>query len=227
MWVFAVFICFCWMVSLCLHEFGHAIVAYWGGDTSVKEKGYLTLNPLKYTDPGLSLVMPLFFLLLGGIALPGGAVYINHNRLRNRWWLSAVSAAGPIANIIVVLLLSLPFLLGWHTQLLQNGSLSWFYLTTCLAYVIVLNIYVVFINLLPIPSLDGYGIIEPWLPRNIQVELKRIGKYGIWVLIGLLWFARPFNQFLWNITHQISGLLGVSPALKEGKYLANILSILS
>src|SRR5689334_2297001 len=107
MWLVVLFICFGWMLSLCLHEFGHAIVAYWGGDTSVKDKGYLTLNPLKYTDPNLSLLMPMLFLLIGGIALPGGAVYINHNRLRNRFWQSAVSAAGPIADIILACLLSL------------------------------------------------------------------------------------------------------------------------
>ncbi|BBD63966.1 peptidase, M50 family protein [Nostoc commune NIES-4072] len=70
MWLVAVFICLGWILSLCLHEFGHALIAYWGGDTSVKDKGYLTLNPLKYTEPSLSLVLPLFFLLIGSIALP-------------------------------------------------------------------------------------------------------------------------------------------------------------
>ncbi len=96
MWLVAVFVCLGWVLSLCLHEFGHAITAYWGGDTSVKDKGYLTLNPFKYTDPGLSLFMPLLFLLLGGFALPGGAVYIDNSKLRNRWWNSAVSAAGSV-----------------------------------------------------------------------------------------------------------------------------------
>ncbi|MEM8810038.1 MAG: site-2 protease family protein, partial [Cyanobacteria bacterium P01_G01_bin.38] len=87
-----------WVISVCLHEFGHAVVAYFGGDTSVKDKGYLTLNPLKYTNPGLSFMMPLLFLLLGGIPLPGAAVYINQGRLKNRLWKSAVSAAGPLAS---------------------------------------------------------------------------------------------------------------------------------
>ena len=80
----AAFVCIGWNISVCLHEFGHAIVAYWGGDTSVKDKGYLTLNPLKYTDINLSLTLPLISVLMGGIPLPGAAVYINHHRLRNR-----------------------------------------------------------------------------------------------------------------------------------------------
>jgi hypothetical protein len=79
-----------WIASVCLHEFGHAIVAYWGGDTTVKDKGYLTLNPLKYTDIGYSLALPVVFLILGGIALPGAAVYINHTLLRSRAWNSAI-----------------------------------------------------------------------------------------------------------------------------------------
>ena len=61
-----------WLVSLCLHEFGHAVVALWGGDRSVVAKGYLTLNPLRYTEVGLSLVLPRLFLLMGGLGLPGG-----------------------------------------------------------------------------------------------------------------------------------------------------------
>ncbi|WP_233220817.1 hypothetical protein [Chlorogloea sp. CCALA 695] len=51
----SIFVCVGWILSVCLHEFDHAIVAYWGGDTSVKDKGYLTLNPLKYTNINLCL----------------------------------------------------------------------------------------------------------------------------------------------------------------------------
>ena len=111
----AAFVCIGWIISVCLHEFGHAIVAYWGGDTSVKDKGYLTLNPLKYTDINLSLTLPLIFVLMGGIPLPGAAIYINHHRLRNRWWQSAVSAAGLISSTIFTLLLAALFqpVLAW------------------------------------------------------------------------------------------------------------------
>src|SRR3982074_2160349 len=71
-----------WGVSLCLHEFGHAFVAFKGGDREVYFKGYLTLDPRRYTDPVLSLVLPLALLAIGGIPLPGGAVWINHNALK-------------------------------------------------------------------------------------------------------------------------------------------------
>ena len=97
-----------WVFSLCVHEFSHAAVAYAGGDTTVREKGYLTFNPLKYTHPVYSLLLPLLFLALGGIGLPGGAVYIETWRLRSRRWISAVSLAGPASNLILAILLGYP-----------------------------------------------------------------------------------------------------------------------
>ena len=69
-----VFVVFGWLVSLCLHEFGHAYTAWRYGDQDVEVRGYLTLNPLKYANPLLSLGVPLLFIALGGIGLPGGAV---------------------------------------------------------------------------------------------------------------------------------------------------------
>lgn len=197
----AVFVCAAWIVSVCLHEFGHAVVAYWGGDTSVKDKGYLTLNPLKYTDPGLSLILPIIFLLMGGIALPGAAVYVDHRRLRNRTWKSAVSAGGPAASILVTLLLTIPFWLGWAT------SESW--LWPALAFLIFLQIFVVLLNLLPIPPLDGYGIIEPWLPQQMQIRLRKFGGAGVILLFMLLWFVEPLNQFFSETALLIGKRLGV------------------
>src|SRR5512145_2144288 len=98
---------FGWIFSLCLHEFSHALVAYLGGNYTVREKGYLTFNPLKYTHPLYSLVLPLLFLVMGGIGLPGGAVYIETWRLRSRAWRSIVALAGPMANLLVGIVLGI------------------------------------------------------------------------------------------------------------------------
>lgn len=217
MWLVAVFVCLGWMISLCLHEFGHAIIAYWGGDISVKDKGYLTLNPFKYTDPGLSLFMPLLFLLLGGFALPGGAVYIDRTKLRNRWWNSAVSAAGSVANILFVCGLAGIFHLIWQptadTNTAENSILA--ALISSIAYVIFLNLYIVAINLLPIPGIDGYGIIQPWIPKPIDQKLSKVGQYGIWILIALLWFYHPFGRFLYSLAHDGTSLLQIPNSLVD------------
>ena len=192
-----------WLVSLGLHEFGHALVAYWGGDHSVKDKGYLTLNPLKYTDPTLSLILPLFFLLLGGLALPGGAVYINRRQLRGRGWESAVAAAGPLANALVALLLALLL----HQAGLGSTQAGWFW--QGIALLGLLQISAVLLNLLPIPPLDGYGILEPWLPPSLQQSLHQVGRYGIWIVFALFWFVPAFSRFFWGLTAGISDRLGV------------------
>src|SRR6266568_5960019 len=98
-----------WVFSVCLHEFGHAVVAYWGGDHTVRDKGYLTLNPIRYTHPVYSIVMPVVFMLMGGIGLPGGAVYIERDRLRSRAWGTWVSLAGPAMQLPLIFLISFAF----------------------------------------------------------------------------------------------------------------------
>jgi tetratricopeptide (TPR) repeat protein/Zn-dependent protease len=207
----AIVVCGGWVLSLCLHEFGHAIVAYWGGDESVKDKGYLTLNPLKYTNLQLSLVIPVLFLLLGNIALPGGAVYINEHQLRGRVWKSAVSAAGPLGSLLTAGLLSV--VMGWVETVF--GSSHW--LLMALAFLIILDLYAVVLNLLPIPGLDGYGILEPWLPTQFKPFLNQVRRYGIWVLFGVLLLVPAVNLWLWTITRQMGEGLGISArAAQEG-----------
>src|SRR5271156_4526063 len=66
-----------WLVSLCLHEFGHAVPAWRFGDHDAAIRGYLTLDPRRYSNPGLSLILPIVFIALGGIGLPGAAVYLQ------------------------------------------------------------------------------------------------------------------------------------------------------
>ena len=73
-----------WVVSLCVHEFAHAFTAWRFGDHGVAMRGYLTLNPLRYTHPVLSLVLPIVFIALGGIGVPGGAVYVRTSFMTNR-----------------------------------------------------------------------------------------------------------------------------------------------
>ena len=96
-----------WAVSLCLHEFAHAFVAYRGGDATVRARGYLTLDIRRYTNVALTFVLPVLFLLLGGIPLPGGAVLVNHGAIRSRAARSLVSFAGPAVNLVLGLALVL------------------------------------------------------------------------------------------------------------------------
>src|SRR3977135_2046466 len=104
-WLVFPFVLIGFLIGVCLHEFGHAIIAYYCGDTTVREKGYLTLDPLRYTDVVYSIIFPLLIMAIGGIGLPGGAVYINHHLLRRRVDGALVSAGGPMATAVVLALL--------------------------------------------------------------------------------------------------------------------------
>ena len=73
-----------WLVTLCLHEFAHAFTAWRFGDHDVAVRGYLTLNPLKYSHPLLSLGLPMLFIALGGIGLPGGVVCVRTSWMTTR-----------------------------------------------------------------------------------------------------------------------------------------------
>src|ERR1700733_14831131 len=90
-----------WVMSVVLHELGHGIVGYLGGDYTIRERGGLSLNPLQYIDPVMSILLPAIFLLMGGIPLPGGVTYIRQDLLRSKLWRSATYAAGPAMNFLI------------------------------------------------------------------------------------------------------------------------------
>jgi Zn-dependent protease len=177
-----------WVVSLCLHEYAHARTALHSGDISVGGKGYLTLNPLKYTHALLSIVLPVVFVILGGIGLPGGAVFIERGRIRGRWRHSLISAAGPLTNVVFAFLLMLPFVLGkgdtWPIDFLA-----------ALAFLAMLQVTAAILNLLPIPGLDGYGIVEPWLSYNVRRQVEPYAQFGLLAVFGLLWVPSVGGAF--------------------------------
>ena len=198
------FVAATWVVTLCLHEFGHAFVAYRNGDSSVVYRGYLTLNPLKYTHVVLSIVLPLIFLLIGGIGLPGGAVFIDRSALRTRWSHSAVSAAGPLTNLVVSILLATAIFLR------SDNSDFW----AAVAFLAFLQVTAAILNLLPIPGLDGYGIIEPYLPRSWAGQAARIAPFVFYGFILLLWIP-ALNQAFFGAIFGVLNLLGVPPILVQ------------
>jgi Zn-dependent protease len=166
-----------WAVSLCLHEFGHAAVAYRGGDHSVRAKGYLTLDIRRYTDVGLSFVLPIVILLVGGIPLPGGAVWIEHGAIRSRGMRSLVSLAGPVTNLVIGGLLTAAVALVGGMPIGLAIGLS------CLAFIQVIAFV---LNIIPIPGLDGFGVIEPFLSWNARRFAAKVRPWAPLVLFMLI-----------------------------------------
>ncbi len=196
-----------WAVALCLHEFGHALTAYRGGDRSVRAKGYLTLDIRRYTDPVMSLLLPLALLALGGIPLPGGAVWINRAALRSRAVASAVSLAGPLTNLAlgaalaaVVATITLPVGLA--------AGLSYLALVQVLAFVL---------NILPVPGLDGFGALEPYLPLKARHLAGSLAWYAPLLLFVLIIGVPAVGNALFDASYVVfAGLGGDRPAAIAG-----------
>ena len=184
-----------WIFSLCLHEFSHALVAYYGGDTSVRDKGYLTFNPLKYTHPVYSILLPMVFLLLGGIGLPGGAVYIETWRLRSKRWESAVSLAGPFANLVLAVVLSIVL----HFAPAAGGGI-W----PGLGFLALLQIMAAVLNLIPVPPFDGYRVVAPFLEPDLRVRIDQASAIIMLVVFFLLWYVPFVNNIFWTAVSWIA-----------------------
>lgn len=212
-----------WILAIVLHEFGHAIVAYLGGDKTVKGKGYLSLNPARYRYLTMSVVWPLAYLALGAvpaltgiagpIALLAGATYIDAHRLPNRLWRSAAAAGGLIMSSIVACAFAAPFVLG-YAQITAETRSFW----ASLAALLLFQLTAIIINCLPIPPLDGWGVIKPWLPVHIQQSSERFNRWGTWVVFGVLWLTPFLNHFIYAvISAQMQALLNVpSDLTSEG-----------
>ncbi|WP_086660855.1 site-2 protease family protein [Lentzea kentuckyensis] len=188
-----------WAVTLCLHEFGHAAVAYKGGDFSVRDKGYLTLDIRRYTDPVLSILLPLVLLAFGGIPLPGGAVWINHHALRSKKIESLVSLAGPVMNLVIGVLLALIVTL-FSPPLALAGAISYLALLQVIAFVL---------NILPIPGLDGWGVLEPFMSPQAQQFGAKARPWAplilFAVLIGFAEVNRLFFQAAATVFEAVGG----------------------
>jgi Zn-dependent protease len=188
-----VFVVSGWVLSLILHEFAHAFTAWKGGDYSIPSKGYLTLDPRRYTDPVTSIALPLLFVLMGGIGLPGGAVWINQRALRTRGTASLVSLAGPAVNLVIGTLCLLPLsigMVGASRPVLAAG----------LAFLGFLQVVAFVLNLLPVPGLDGFGAIEPYLPSGLLATLAPIRRWSVLILIGVLFYVPRAKSLFFDAT---------------------------
>jgi Zn-dependent protease len=198
-----------WIVSLCLHEFGHALTAYNSGDTSVAAQGYLSLNPLRYTQWLLSILFPLLILISGGIGLPGGAVYINMAAITERRMRSLVSAAGPIMTALCALVLAVPFLTGFAISDWQNRPEFW----SAVAFLAFLQVTALLLNLLPLPGLDGYGIIAPYLPPRWQEIGAIASRFAFFIFLLLFFYNTPVSRGFFALVMGLIRVLRLDPQI--------------
>ncbi|GLY01758.1 MULTISPECIES: site-2 protease family protein [Actinoplanes] len=204
-----------WIISLCLHEYAHAVTGYFSGDLTVADRGYLRLNPLKYTHPLLSIVLPVVVVILGGIGLPGGAVWVDHRYIRSKVKDSLISASGPLTNVVLALVLAVPFLLELSPALSQDtdgryttDSPEHLPFWAALALLAFLQITASILNLLPVPGLDGGGIVSPWFSPAYQRAWNLAAPWGFLVLFLLLWQS-DLGTYFFDLVNWLADLIGV------------------
>ena len=180
-----------WVLSVMAHEFSHAAVGYLGGDVTVAQKGYLSFDPRRYGDVGTSLVLPLLALALGGVALPGGAVYLRNDLIRSRSWRAATSLAGPAATLAVLVVLA-SVLRVWAAGGTENAL---FPALTVLAF---LQAMALILNLLPIPGLDGFNALRPFLPAEFTPHIRKAEGLATGLLFLAIFFLPGASALLFR-----------------------------
>ncbi|HTE54100.1 MAG TPA: site-2 protease family protein [Kofleriaceae bacterium] len=188
------------ILSICVHEFGHAIVADKLGDPLPRSQGRTTLNPMAHADPIGTLLFPLIALVAtGGHSLGFGwgkpvQVSPNHftRRLSMRTGHMLVAAAGPTMNILFGVFISLVHLTLLRTGVLELSSP----LTVPLLMAVQINFVLAFFNLIPAPPLDGGTVLEGLLPGRYLPTWHKIAVYGPFVLMAVIFIPQVRNVFL-------------------------------
>jgi Zn-dependent protease len=195
------------LVAFPIHEFAHALAAYRLGDSTARLFGRLTLNPLAHFDPAGGLMLAISVLLVGfgfGWAKP---TPVNPRNLEGgRWGEAIVAAAGPISNLVLAIIASIPL------RFIYAAGMDVGLLEIVLQLFIVINLVLMLFNLIPIPPLDGSAVLFAFLSPQAAWRLRPIlAQYGIFILIFLIFpvfgGASLLTQVFGAIINPLYGLL--------------------
>ncbi len=173
------------MIAFTFHEFSHAYVAYKFGDMTAKNQGRLTLNPIQHLDPIGTL---LIFIAGFGWArpVPVNRFFFKKPRLAG----VLVSIAGPISNLILTMLAFIIWFALMRAGVTANLPAA---VIDFLNLFIQLNVVLFIFNLLPLPPLDGYRIVEDLLPNDARAKLTQYETYGS--IIFLILVLTPLSRY--------------------------------
>lgn len=200
------------ILSICVHEFGHAIVADKLGDPLPRSQGRTTLNPIAHADPMGTLLFPLIALVAsGGHSLGFGwgrpvEVSPRHftRKVSMRTGHMLVAAAGPMMNILFGLFISLLLLTLLRTGVLDLQSP----LTLPLLSAVQINFILAFFNLIPAPPLDGGTVLEGLLPSRYLPTWHKLAVYGPFVLMAVIFIPQVRAVFLTPATWLFQSWIG-------------------
>jgi Zn-dependent protease len=188
-WANAIQMVIALVLSVAVHEFGHAWVATRLGDSLPRLQGRLTLNPAKHADLVGTIIIPLM-----GAMNPGGFPMLGwgkpvqtrpetYSRSMSRLTGSMlVAIAGPAMNLLLALVASIILVIGVRAGIFIPEEVGW----DLLKMIITLNLSLFFLNLLPIPPLDGGAVLAWVLPRSLQPVIDFLNKWGFIILLALV-----------------------------------------
>jgi Zn-dependent protease len=173
------------LVSVTVHEFGHAFVADKLGDGLPRSQGRVTLSPLAHYDLIGTIVLPLLAAFNPGLPMLawGRPVQTNPNaykKVPRRVGHMLVAAAGPLMNLALALLVT-----GVILGLAKAGAIKLPFAAVLVRYVLVLNIVLMFFNLIPLPPLDGANVLAGFLPDRLQIVPQTLRRYGTLLFLVL------------------------------------------
>jgi len=161
------------ILSVIIHEMAHGYAANWLGDPTARLAGRLSPNPIVHLDPMMSVILPGILLATGSPILFGAAKpvpYNPYNFTNQKWGEAIVAAAGPAANFFIAAVFAV------LVRFADVLSLSTSFVQLALG-VIMLNIFLAFFNLVPIPPLDGSKILPRLLPYSLRMKYEGFRRY--------------------------------------------------
>lgn len=210
----------CFIPAIIFHEVSHGFAAYKLGDPTAKRAGRLSLNPLRHIDPFGTVIMPALLMLAGwpvfGYAkpVPYNPTYFKDIQKGDL----IVGLAGPAANLVMALIgaavtwILWPFVTGSGSTLLGNEFFQYFYLLFLPMFVLI-NLYLMFFNLLPIPPLDGSSIFAVLIPKKHLSKYYQIQRYALPVffvlvlLVPSIFHVNPIGVYLDVTAGNLANLL--------------------
>lgn len=172
------------LVCICVHESAHGLAALWMGDPTAKRMGRITLNPLHHVD--------LVGLIMLAVAHVGWAkpVPVDARNFRNpKAGMVITSLAGPVSNLLLALVMGFFSAVINCVYTVTGGNEVLYYLFLFFYYTTVISCGLAVFNLIPISPLDGSKVLFAFLPRNLYFKLMRYERYGMILLIVLVFFG--------------------------------------